>query len=183
MAAAKPPVYDGPRPVLAKDGYVSRVETARIAVPPPAFHAWVNEPGRELADLVKSGAAAFTVVDTVPLKGSAGPPGERAGHRRRVAFADGNFLAEEILVDTPDTFTYLIWGFTGPQRLVVAHGTAQFNYADEAGRTRLTWVYSMMPRSALTRPIVRRVVAGPLAALMAATVAGMKAGAEAVFTT
>ncbi len=80
----------------------------------------------------------------------------------------------------PAEFTYLIWGFTAPQRLAVQHGTASFvttSLDDDTIRVR--WTYSLLPTSSVVTPFVERYVDDSPAPMMRATLAGMRDGAEA----
>ncbi|WP_181783878.1 SRPBCC family protein [Pseudonocardia pini] len=174
---AVPPAYDGPRPDPVADGYVSHTESVFVAVSPARYRAWVG--GRDLSDVVappEGGLAA--VVATTPLRGDWDPARDRSGDRRRVTFADGHHLAEEVLVDTPERFRYLIWGFTAPQRFAVAHGTAEFTYTAAPGGMTLSWTYSFLPSNGLVAPFVRGFVADTIAPMMRGTLEGMRVGAE-----
>ena len=119
------------------------------------------------------------MVSTHPLRGDWDPSGDRSGDRRRVQFADGHYLAEEVLVDSPERFRYQIWGFTGPQRVAVRYAVAEFSYAERAGGTELSWTYSFMPTSGLTRPLVAGYVDDTIATMMSRTLDGIRSGAEA----
>nr|WP_232821683.1 hypothetical protein [Desertihabitans aurantiacus] len=107
-----PPAYTAARPVTATDGYAEVTHDVLVAAPPEEVWAWTNDPSRPLADLVHFEDFP-AVVATQALVGE-WVPGSRVGDRRRVEFADGHFLAEEVLVDDPGTFRYVVWGFTNP---------------------------------------------------------------------
>jgi hypothetical protein len=171
-----PPEYAGERPEPAASGYVSHTDSTFVPVPRAEFLAWVN--ARDLGDIVEPGEGLSPVVATTPLRGHWDPDRDRTGDRRRVQFADGQYLAEEVLADTPDHFRYMIWGFTGPQRLAVRHAVAEFTYADRDGGTDLRWTYSFLPTSPLTRPFVTNFVGSTMASMMSATLEGMRSGAE-----
>lgn len=173
-----PPPYGGSRPEPVADGYVSRTESVFIAVPPDRFRAWVD--GRDLSDVVAAPEGGLSpVVAATPLRGDWDPTQDRTGDRRRVTFADGHHLAEEVLVDTPDRFQYLIWGFTAPQRFAVQHGLAEFDYAPTTGGMTLTWTYSFLPTSGLIAPFVNNFLSDTITPMMRSTLVGMKEGAEA----
>lgn len=172
-----PPTYDGPRPEPVADGYVSHTESVFVAVQPERFKSWAD--GRDLSEIVappQDGLAA--VVATTPLRGDWDPTGDRTGDRRRVTFADGHHLAEEVLLDSPARFRYLIWGFTAPQRFAVDHGTAEFSYVPAPGGMTLSWTYGFLPSTGLVTSFVRGFVDDTIAPMMHSTLAGMKAGAE-----
>lgn len=173
---AAPPAYPGPRPEPVGSGYVSHTAAVSVGVPRAEFLAWVN--GRDLGDIVAPADGLSPVVGTTPLRGDWDPARDRTGDRRRVQFADGHHLAEEVLADTPDRFRYIIWGFTGPQRLAVRHAVAEFAYADRPGGTDVRWTYSFLPTNPLARPFVTRFVGSTMAPMMSATLEGMRAGAE-----
>jgi Polyketide cyclase / dehydrase and lipid transport len=171
-----PPEYAGERPEPATSGYVSHTASTFVPVPRAAFLAWVN--ARDLGDIVEPGEGLSPVVATTPLRGRWDPDRDRTGDRRRVHFADGHYLAEEVLADAPDRFRYMIWGFTGGQRLAVRHAVAEFSYAERDGGTDLRWTYSFLPTSPLTRPFVTKFVGRAMTSMMSATLDGMRSGAE-----
>ncbi|TWF74301.1 polyketide cyclase/dehydrase/lipid transport protein [Pseudonocardia hierapolitana] len=171
-----PPDYTGDRPEPAVSGYVSHTASASVPVPRAAFLAWAN--GRELGDLVEAGEGMPAVAGTTPLRGNWNPDRDRTGDRRRVEFADGTYLAEEVLTDTPDRFRYMIWGFTGTQRFAVRYAVAEFTYIERARGTDVHWTYSFRPTSPLTRPFVAAFVRRTMTSMMSATLERMRSGAE-----
>lgn len=178
---ATPPAYAGARPEPREDGYVATTHSVFIAAPPAQVWAWSNDPGRTLEDIVQFDSGFPAVAGTEALVGN-WAPGEREGDRRRVRFADGHYLAEEVLVDTPTTFRYLIWGFTSMQRFAVQHGLAEFSYEPEADGTRLTWTYSLLPRLGVARPFVESFAETTMAPMMTATLSAMRDGIEEAAT-
>ena len=173
---ASPPEYVDARPDEAADGYASVTHSVFIGAAPEQVWEWSNDPDRRLEDLVQFENFP-AVVSTEPLVGE-WQPGERVGDRRRVEFADGNYLAEEVLIDSPERFRYMIWGFTSPQRFVVQHGIAEFGYAAENGGTRVTWVYTFLPTAEILRPAVESFLASTMSPMMRATLAAMRDGVE-----
>ncbi len=151
-----PPDYEGARPDPREHGYVTVTDSVLIAAAPADVWAWSNDPTRTLEDIVQFDSGFPAVVGTEPLVGR-WEPGEREGDRRRVQFADGHYLAEEVLVDSDDTFRYMIWGFTSAQRFAVRHGVAEFQYHAEADGTRVTWTYSLLPTLGALSPLRRGV--------------------------
>jgi hypothetical protein len=51
-----------------------------------------------------------------------------------VVLDDGHYTAEEILVDQPDRFGYMVSGYTGYRGLMIDHAIGDFRYADEGAR-------------------------------------------------
>jgi hypothetical protein len=174
-----PPEFAGPRPEPAPSGYVSHTESVRIYVPVEHYLRWVNSDEVDLSDLVQGSEGLPSVVGTHVLTGSFEYGDERVGARRRVELSDGHFLAEEILEDTPQTFRYMIWGFTSYQRLAIAHAVAEFVFENRDGETQLTWTYSFKPRWRVLRPFVGRFVDSVWAGLMKRALDAMRTGAEA----
>lgn len=170
------PPYTEARPDEADDGYVRVTHSIFIDAAPEQVWEWSNDPDLRLEDLVRFENFP-AVVRTEPLVGQ-WQPGQREGDRRRVEFADGHFLAEEVLVDSPDRFRYMIWGFTSPQRFVVRHGIAQFSYAAEGDGTRLTWEYTFLPTAEILRPAVTSFLESTMSPMMRATLAAMRDGVE-----
>lgn len=176
-----PPAYTGPAPRLLPEGYVSRTHSVLVDASPERVWAWLNAPDLRLEDLVDTGAGFPPVTGTVALQGD-WVPGQREGDRRRVQFADGHLLAEQVLDDTPARFRYVIWGFTGPQRFLVDHGTAEFTYTAEGAGTRIAWTYSFSPHTSLLRPVVGRFLDTTMSPLMEGTLLGMERGIEGTVT-
>jgi hypothetical protein len=132
----------------------------------------------DLNDLVVQSENLPSVTRTEVIRGSWDPDQDRAGARRRVVLDDGHFAAEEVLLDQPEVFRYLVWGYTNYARLMIDHAVGEFTYQDEGGKTRLTWTYSFRPRSAMVRPFLSRFVSGTWADLMRRTLQVMREGGE-----
>jgi len=156
---------------------VSVTHAIQINASPEQVRAWNDDPNRTLEDIVKFDSNFPAVVDTEPLIGD-WIPGSRVGNRRRVRFTDGNYLAEEVLDDSPELFRYLIWGFTSQQRLAVQLGLAEFRFIDKAGGTQLEWTYSFLPTLSILRPFVRRFLKTVMTPMMVATLQAMRDGVE-----
>lgn len=171
-----PPAYTGARPELAEDGYVSHTESILIDGSVQEVRAWLN--GAELEDLGLESDNTPSVVRTDILRGTWDPAQDRVGDRRRVVLDDGHFTVEEVLVDEPEMFRYVVWGYTNYARLMIDHAVGQFTYEDEGGDTRLTWTYSFQPRSPMVRPFLSNFVSGTWAELMRNTLVAMRDGAE-----
>ena len=170
------PAYDGPRPDPDRKGYVSVTHAISIAAPPERVKAWADDPGRSLADIVEFDSGMPAVAGTDALVGD-WTPGAREGHRRRVRFTDGSCLAEEVLVDSPTVFRYLVWGFTAPrQRFAIRQGLAEFRFEPRDGGTRLEWTYAFLPTFPLLRPAVRRFLRTVMTPMMTATLTGIRDG-------
>ncbi|WP_125777405.1 SRPBCC family protein [Antribacter gilvus] len=181
---SNPPGYAGPRPepATAPDGYVTLTEEVEVSVRPDEFLTWVKAPSQDLGDLVEAGDDATRVVRTEHLIGTWDPASDRSGDRRRVEFATGHFLAEEVLADTPSRFRYVTWGFTDlRQRVAVHYAVAEFAYAPTPAGTRITWTYSFMPTADVLRPLVAQTVRGTVDTMMRGTLDAWKAGAEAAY--
>lgn len=171
-----PPAYAGPRPEPAEGGYLSHTESIRIDAPLDAFRQWVNH--TELNDLLVQSGNLPSVARTEVIGGTFDPGHDRVGARRRVVLDDGHFTAEEVLVDQPEVFRYVVWGYTNYARLMIDHAIGEFDFQDEGGRTRLTWTYSFRPRSVIVRPFLARFVRGTWADLMRKTLRAMRDGGE-----
>lgn len=176
-----PPAYTEPRPQLADDGYITHRESILIEAPREHVYRWANDPDRELSDYVQGGESDFpAVVHTDALIGDWDPTVDRTGDRRRVQFADGHYLAEEVVEDSQDVFRYVIWGFTDPrQRHSIDHAVAAFHYADHGDHTLVTWTYSFQPLVPVLRPLVQSFVDQTMPTLMTQTLTVLKDGAEA----
>ncbi|WP_114855673.1 SRPBCC family protein [Brachybacterium sp. YJGR34] len=171
------PDFAGPVPQVAEGGYLRAVHTTQIAAPPGEVRDILSDPSLSLEDVIEFDGGLPPVVGTDALIGS-WDPGERTGDRRRVRFADGHCLAEEVLVDEPDRFRYIVWGFTNPLRCAVRHAVAEFRYEAHEGGTLVRWTYSLLPTSALMAPVVSRIVDRTMSPMMIATLDGMRAHVE-----
>lgn len=172
----EPPTYPGARPEVRRHGYASARHDVLVHATPEQVLAWNNAPGRSLEEIVRFENFP-AVVATTALVGD-WTPGTREGDRRRVHFSDGHYLAEEVLVDTAEAFRYMIWGFTGPQRLTVDHGVAEFRFHRVDGGTRIEWVYSFLPRTRVLQPVVQRFLDRVMTPMMTATLDAMRTGIE-----
>jgi Polyketide cyclase / dehydrase and lipid transport len=132
----------------------------------------------ELNDLLVQSGNLPSVARTEPIRGTFDPDQDRTGARRRVVLDDGHFTAEEVLVDQPEVFRYMVWGYTNYARLMIDHAIGEFDFQDEGGRTRLTWTYSFRPRSVIVRPFLSRFVNSTWADLMRKTLRAMREGGE-----
>jgi hypothetical protein len=172
-----PSEYSGPRPEPAAEGYIAHQESVVVDVPAARLRTVLD--GLDLSNVIEQTADLPRVARTHPLRGRWDPGSDRTGDRRRVELSDGHTLAEEVLVDTDDTFRYMIWGFTtSPQRFAVAHAIGEFRYEPMGEQTRLFWTYSFLPSVGLVRPFVQNFVDGPWTSMMTATIAGMREAAE-----
>ena len=170
------PAYVDTRPDEIDEGYASVTHSVFIEATPEQVWEWSNDPALRLEDLVRFENFP-AVVGTEPLVGN-WDPGHREGDRRRVEFADGHYLAEEVLIDSPQRFRYMIWGFTSPQRFIVQHGIAEFSYAADGGGTRLTWTYTFLPTVEILRPAVESFLESTMSPMMLETLAAMHEGVE-----
>lgn len=171
MVAKHPPTYDGPRPDPYFPGYVPVTKAIQIKATPEEVLDWNAK--QSLEDTVDFESRFPSVVETEPLRGQ-WLPGQRVGDRRRVRFSDGNFLAEEVLIDTPETFRYLIWGFTARLRFAVRQGRAEFRLLPVPGGTRVEWTYALLPTTLVLRPVVGQFLQRVMTPMMAATLTGMR---------
>ena len=170
------PAYVDIRPDEADDGYASVTHSVFIEATPEQVWEWSNDPALRLEDLVRFENFP-AVVGTEPLVGQ-WQPGQREDDRRRVEFADGHYLAEEVLIDSPERFRYMIWGFTSPQRFMVQHGIAEFTYTADGSGTRLTWAYTFLPTVEILRPAVESFLESTMSPMMRETLAVMREGVE-----
>src|SRR5918997_821259 len=170
------PAYTGPRPEPAEDGYISHTESILIDAPPDEFREWANH--AELEDLGLESENTPSVVRTENIRGTWDPDQDRVGDRRRIVLDDGHVSVEEVLVDEPEVFRYIVWGYTNYARLMIDHAIGEFTYEDEGGKTRLSWTYSFQPTSAIARPFLSNFVSGTWAELMRNTLEAMRDGGE-----
>jgi polyketide cyclase/dehydrase/lipid transport protein len=170
------PAFTDPRPEPAKEGYIEHTESILIDAPVDQFRDWANR--ASLEDLGLRSENTPNVVRTEAIRGTWDPGRSRVGDRRRVVLDDGHFTAEEVLVDEPEVFRYMVWGYTNYAGLMIDHAIGQFNYEGDRDRTRLTWTYSFLPRAAIVRPFLSRFVNGTWTELMRNTLEAMRQGGE-----
>lgn len=173
MVTCSPPTYDGPRPDPYRSGYVSVAQAIQIEAAPEQVLDWNAK--QSLEETVDFESRFPSVVETEPLRGN-WVAGQRVGDRRRVRFSDGSFLAEEVLIDTPETFRYLIWGFTARLRVAIRQGRAEFRHLPVEGGTRVEWTYALLPTTPVLRPVVAQFLRRVMTPMMTATLTGMRDG-------
>lgn len=148
------PDYSGERPSVEEEGYISHTDSILVNTPYDLFYEWVETVNLE--DIAEGTDDFPSVVDTEELRGTFDAAVEdRTGARRMVIFDDGHYAAEEILESTGPVFRYMVWGFTGIQRIFIDHAIGEFVF-EQVGdeQTRLTWTYSFQPSSSVFRPFL-----------------------------
>lgn len=169
------PAYDGPRPALAKDGYVRHTEKITIDIPLADYEAWSKSDQASLDKLLPPDDSLPSVVRTDMVQGV----WDEVGARRRVVLSDGHYLAEEVVANEPQKlFRYQVWGFTNFAKLAIDYGVGEFRTADNNGKTDLTWTYSYHSNSPLTRPLLERFMKNTWAPYMKTVIQVIKQGAE-----
>jgi Polyketide cyclase / dehydrase and lipid transport len=77
------------------------------------------------------------------------------GSTRRVYFHDGTVALERILSTAlPFSYSYQIWGFASPVRLISDHAVSTITAIDRGGGTHVVWDYGFHARSASFRPFL-----------------------------
>lgn len=91
-------------------------------------------------------------------------PWRMPGLVRTVYFEDGSTAREELLTVVPyDSFTYQITDFKGINKALVSHIQGAWHFSStEGGGTDISWTYSLFPRNALARIMIRLFVAPAL---------------------
>jgi len=77
------------------------------------------------------------------------------GQTRTIHLADGGSMCEELTrVERPASFAYTITGLTGPMKPLAALILGSWTFDEDAGQTRVTWQWTITPKSALAAPIM-----------------------------
>jgi hypothetical protein len=77
------------------------------------------------------------------------------GQTRTLKMAGGGSTVEELTkVDPPHRFAYHVGNIKGPLSLVANGVDGEFEFAPTDSGTKVTWRWTVYPRSALTRPAV-----------------------------
>ena len=107
-----------------------------------------------LPDLFSRGYLAMPAIRGV--QGQTGPEwGTESGHTRTIVLADGGTLKETMVsVDPPHSFRYRISRITGPMRPLVSGVEGSWQFAPDGRGTRITWAWTLEPRSRLMTPLV-----------------------------
>lgn len=80
----------------------------------------------------------------------------QAGETRTIALAGGGTMAETLTdVEPPGRFGYTITTITGPMALLIDRVEGAWLFAPAGTGTRVSWRWTMHPRSALSAPAVR----------------------------
>lgn len=92
-----------------------------------------------------------------PIKSVEGQDGVwgTVGQTRTIHTADGGSMREELTrVDRPDAFGYTITELTGPMKPLVGHVEGLWSFDAEGSDTRVTWQWTIYPKSAIAAPIM-----------------------------
>ena len=170
---AVPPSDTSTFPALRDSGYAATTLIRDYPMPPARFRAWVEDGNKFVAGFEESGSIAKPV-DTVYLTGDWPGPGAT----RRVELADGHYVLERVVANTPDRFEYQIWAMTNAAGRNVdhVHGVQQFD-ANATGGTTLTWTYKVLPNARWKRPFVGRFVRNEITPFLAGSLDNLEAWA------
>jgi hypothetical protein len=81
--------------------------------------------------------------------------GTEVGQTRRIHLSDGGSTLETLVaIDAPRSFSYTLSQIKGPLKMIVGGLRGQWCFAEESDGTRVTWTWDVVPRSALTTPLV-----------------------------
>jgi Polyketide cyclase / dehydrase and lipid transport len=177
MAPPKsPPAYDGEKPPVAEDGYISNTEVSIFDVSLAQYSEYISQIPLEAILNGGGGGGGIRVEGTTVIKGT----WNEVGARRRVNFTGGHYAAEDVLVqDEPRVFRYQTWGFTNYARLVTDYLIGEFNVEETPdGKTRITWTYSFHKNSLLSDLLLPNFVKHTIAELMSNTIRSMKQAVE-----
>ena len=126
-------------------------EQSRVVTAPPekAFAAALHIP---LPRLLNRRYGPFP-----PIAAVTGQTGwDRAGDSRTIVPVGGGSLRETLTaVDAPVSFGYRISEIGGPMALLVERIDGLWTFAAHDGGTRVSWRWTLHPKSALTAPVVR----------------------------
>lgn len=165
-----------PKPV-ATDGFISVDVGGQIAMPPPAFRAYLKE--NPLTDHLEPSGSIAEPVDIVMLRGTWPEPDAT----RRVELSDGHYVIERAVEDRPDLFRYQIYHFTNEAGRGVDQIVGEMRFLETpGGGTDWQWSYNVRPKNWLTRPFVARFVERELRPYLEGGAAGMTAAANAAAT-
>lgn len=147
---ATPPSFVAP-PEVATKGFVTTVVTAEIPMSVTELRAFLLE--NPFITFLEATETISPPENTEILQGEWLTPGAV----RRIQLADGHYVIERILENRPELFKYQVWVFTneaarGVEQIV---GEQRFIAIDE-DNVLFEWTYNIKPKSALTRPFVKR---------------------------
>jgi hypothetical protein len=142
-ASAQAPAID------PKAEYVSYTTSRTIDWDRASFRRWLE--ARQLVSFFPKDMGIPGVASTTPIQGTWG----QNGAIRRVHLDNGHYAFDLILNNQfPEVFQYQVFGFTNEAARVADYIYAELKYTEPAaGKTLLTWTYSMKPKSGLTRPL------------------------------
>jgi hypothetical protein len=92
-----------------------------------------------------------------PIKSVEGQNGVwgTVGQTRTIHTGDGGSMREELTrVDGPNAFGYTITDLTGPMKPLVSTVQGLWSFDAVDGGTRITWQWTITPKSALTAPLM-----------------------------
>jgi polyketide cyclase/dehydrase/lipid transport protein len=171
-APTEPPAFTGEKPTVASDGYVSHTEEIVVDVPIEVYRELSDKV--ELQDALEGTDGIPSVAGTETIKGTWSDPGAR----RRVSLDGGHFAAEEVLINTPDTFRYQVWGFTNYGKLVTDYAIGEFNIHEDDGKTHVRWTYSFHKNSLVSQLFLPNFVSNNWASFMRSSLNNTKTSVE-----
>lgn len=82
--------------------------------------------------------------------------GVAIGQTRTIETSDGGVMHEELTqLDAPNLFGYDLTVMKGPMKGLVGGVKGQWRFAPDGDGTKVTWAWTLTPKSALTRPVLK----------------------------
>jgi hypothetical protein len=174
-APAQAPEVSTPPAVVNDDNYVSHVAVRTVQWSRPEFRAWLER--EQLVKFFPKDRGLPGFKGSTPMRGQWGTNGAI----RRVELDNGHYAFDHILNNRyPDVFQYQVYGFTNEAARIAAYIRAELRYDEVSpGVTRLSWTYSMRPKSGLTQPLVSMFMSRTMKPYMEAALDNMAAAAAA----
>ena len=142
-------------PPLSENGYAQVVIRADFPGTPAEVRAYLDDGNKILYAMPDTDRIARPV----SFELTKGETWTAAGSERVMKFSDDHYAFERVIDHSPESFTYQVWGFTGPNAANVDHiHGEQRLVADPDGGTDFIWTYRVKPTAGWKRPFVQRFV-------------------------
>lgn len=106
-----------------------------------------------LPEMMAKGSGPIPRVTEV--RDQVGEWGTEVGQSRRIHMSDGGSVLETLTaIDAPRSFSYRLSEIKGPMKMLVSGLDGRWTFATEGEGTRVTWIWDVDPKSALTAPVL-----------------------------
>ncbi len=147
-APTEPPEMSAP-PEVARSGFLTAYVEETIPMDLDELRAFMVE--RPLIYFLRPTESIANPVAAEVLEGTWPEPGAA----RRLRLADGHYVIERVIENEPEFFKYQVFVFTNETGRGVEQIVGEQRFVPGESGTRFEWTYNVLPRSFITRQVVR----------------------------